>query len=177
MIENLQKRKKKSNFDPFRKRTEKLLFCFPARCWFQPCGGLFIFSISKKRRGTRTVRCGNSFPFFWDKGTTFRLFHQIVTTFISTRLTSFKYSVFSQFSTREGVLHITCNSSVHFFIFPVPDFSDHPKSDTPDVQASGNRPPHIPYARNTPAGRVPMQRGARFSSRLGRKKTSPKQEY
>lgn len=50
MIENLQKRKKKSNFDPFRKRTESIHFAFQPAAWLEPAAG-FSFSVSQKNAG------------------------------------------------------------------------------------------------------------------------------
>lgn len=66
----------------------------------------FSFSVSqKKRAGYSYLSRWKLFLFLLKQRYDFSIKPQIITTIISTELTSFKHSVFSQISTSEGVLH------------------------------------------------------------------------
>lgn len=171
MIENLQKCKKKSKFGPFVERTESVSFLLssPLPGSSQVAG--FLFSVSQKNRARYSyLSRWELFPFLMEQRYEFSNKLQIITEFISIVLTYFKHYIFMQLPALQirpnHFYHTRFSEILLFLIFMYLIGSGH-------VQMLW----HISITPTTPDGRVPMQRGAGFSSHLGQKKTSPTQEH
>ena len=175
MIENLQKCKKESNFGPYigkKYGKRSFLLSSPLLGSSQVAG--FLFSVSQKNRARYSYHSRwELFPFLMEQRYEISNKPQIITVFISIELTYFNHCVFYAITgltnTPESLLLHPFFADIvisSFLAFMYLIGSGH-------VQMLW----HISIVPTTPAGRVPMQRGAGFSSQLGQKKTSPTQEH